>query len=336
MAKRPRIADVAAAAGVSTATVSMVLNGTGGRRIGAETSHRVRQAAESLGYRPNSVARGLRTRRTQMIGFIGDDVATTPFAGQMIRGAHDAAKDAGHLLLMTDTGGDPGEIAEAVEALQQRQTDGLVIATMYHQVVELPESAAALPHVLLNSRPARGGCSWTAPDEKGGSEAVLSELTALGHTRIAHLTTAEDVPAKHLRAETWRDLAGPEAADLYREVPSASTPHGYAGALELLRRADRPTAVFCFNDRMAMGLYRAAAELGLSLPDDLSVVSYDDQELIAPALHPGLTSAALPHYDMGRWAVEELLRRMSEPGAEPAGRLMPCPVARRDSTAPPA
>jgi LacI family transcriptional regulator len=84
-----------------------------------------------------------------------------------------------------------------------------------------------------------------------------------------------------------------------------------------------------------MGVYRAAAELGLAIPEDLSVVSYDDQELIAPALHPGLTSAALPHYEMGRWAVVELLRRLDDPEAAPVQHRMPCPVARRHSVAKP-
>jgi LacI family transcriptional regulator len=86
---------------------------------------------------------------------------------------------------------------------------------------------------------------------------------------------------------------------------------------------------------MAMGVYRAAAELGLSIPGDLSVVSYDDQELIAPDLFPGLTSAALPHYDMGRWAVVELLRRLDDPETAPVQHLMPCPTAKRHSVAPP-
>ncbi|KPC68080.1 LacI family transcriptional regulator, partial [Thermoactinomyces vulgaris] len=104
------------------------------------------------GYRPNTVARGLRTRRTQMIGFVGDDVATTPFAGQMIRGAHDAAREAGFLLLMVDTSGDKDETAEAIGALQERQIDGIVLATMYHQVVEVPDAIGSTPCVLLDAR----------------------------------------------------------------------------------------------------------------------------------------------------------------------------------------
>jgi LacI family transcriptional regulator len=334
--RQPRLADVARAAGVSTATASMALNDTGGTRIGSQTRDRVRAAAAELGYRPNTVARGLRTRRTQMIGFIGDDVATTPFAGQMIRGAHDAAREAGFLLLMVDTSGDPAETGEAISALQERQIDGILLATMYHQVIEVPKAIGPTPHVLLDARTADGSASAVVPDERGGTLGVLSELTGAGHVRIGHVTTREDVQARAIRLETWRErvaASGIDPDDLLVEVDQATTPLGYEGAKRLLERPDRPTAIFCFNDRMAMGVYRAAAELGLAIPADLSVVSYDDQELIAPALSPGLTSAALPHYEMGQWAVKELLRRLDEPDAEPVQHHMPCPVSRRSSVA---
>lgn len=338
MATRPpRLTDVAKAAGVSTATASMALNGSGGNRISAETRDRVLAAAAELGYRPNTVARGLRTRRTHMIGFVGDNVATTPFAGQMIRGAHDAARQAGFLLLMIDTMGDPDETGEAIAALQERQIDGIVLATMYHQVTEVPKEIKSTPVVLLDSRTADDSVSSVVPDERGGTLGVLAELAAAGHRRIGHVTTLEDVEARHLRLATWREhvtACGLDADDLLAETAEARTHGGYESAMRLLGRPERPTAIFCFNDRMAMGVYRAAAELGLSIPGDLSVVSYDDQELIAPELAPGLTSAALPHYEMGSWAVNELLRRLDEPDAEPVQHLMPCPIARRDSVAP--
>ncbi len=181
MTKQPRLADVAKAAGVSTATASMALNDTGGRRIGSETRERVRAAAAELGYRPNTVARGLRTRKTQMIGFVGDDVATTPFAGQMIRGAHDAAREAGYLLLMVDTMGDPAETGEAIAALQERQIDGILLATMYHQVLEVPKIIGSTPCVLLDARTADGSVSSVVPDERGGTLGALVELSAAGH-----------------------------------------------------------------------------------------------------------------------------------------------------------
>jgi LacI family transcriptional regulator len=338
MTKRPRLADVARAAGVSTATVSMVLNDTGGSRIGTETRERVRAIAAELGYRPNTLARGLRTSRTNMLGFVGDDVATAPFAGQMIRGAHDAAREAGFLLLMVDTYGESAETAEAIGALQERQIDGIVYATMYHQVIDVPADMGTTPHVLLDARAADGSASSVVPDERGGTLAVLSELADAGHVRIGHITTVVDVEAKRLRLDTWREhvaAGGLDPADLLVEGTESLTYCGYESALQLLDRPDRPTAVFVFNDRMAMGVYRAAARLGLAIPQDLSIVSYDDQELIAPALYPGLTSAALPHYEMGRWAVLELLRRLDDPEAAPVQHLMPCPVSRRDSVAPP-
>ncbi|HEX2144863.1 MAG TPA: LacI family DNA-binding transcriptional regulator [Glycomyces sp.] len=338
MTKQPRLADVARAAGVSTATASMALNETGGRRIGVETRERVRAAAAELGYRPNTVARGLRTRKTQMLGFVGDDVATTPFAGQMIRGAHDAARQAGYLLLMVDTMGDPAETGEAIAALQDRQIDGILLATMYHQIVEVPAIIGSTPCVLLDARTEDGSVSSVVPDERGGTRGALAELSAAGHRRIGHVTTIDQVEAKFLRLATWREhLAadGVEPDGLMAEGTTSMSPGGYEAAMRLLRRPDRPTAVFCFNDRMAVGVYRAAAELGLSVPDELSIVSYDDQELIAPELVPGLTSTALPHYEMGRWAAEELLRRLENPEAAPVQHLMPCPVSRRGSVAPP-
>lgn len=336
--KQPRLADVAKAAGVSTATASMALNDTGGRRIGAETRERVRAAAAELGYRPNTVARGLRTRRTQMLGFVGDDVATTPFAGQMIRGAHDAAREAGYLLLMVDTSGDPEETGEAIAALQERQIDGILLATMYHQVTKVPAVIGSTPCVLLDARTPDGSASSVVPDERGGTLGALVELSAAGHRRIGHVTTVEQVEARHIRLATWREHVASYGVDpdgLLAEGPGAMSSGGYEAAMRLLRGPDRPTAIFCFNDRMAVGVYRAASELRLSIPDDLSVVSYDDQELIAPELIPGLTSTALPHYEMGRWATEELLRRLDDPEAAPVQHLMPCPVSRRDSVARP-
>ncbi|THV35199.1 LacI family DNA-binding transcriptional regulator [Glycomyces buryatensis] len=336
--KPPRLADVAKAADVSTATASMALNDTGGTRIGAGTRERVRAAAADLGYRPNRVASGLRTRRTHTLGFVGDDVATTPFSGQMIRGAHDAAREAGFMLLIVDTSGEAAETGEAVAALQERQIEGILLATMYHQVVKAPKAIATTPCVLLNARTPDGSASSVVPDERGGTLGLLAELTGAGHTRIGHITTTEDVEARAIRLATWRERVeanGLHSDDLLVEIDQATTRPAHAAALRLLDRPDRPTAVFCFNDRVAMGVYRAAAQLGLRIPEALSVVSYDDQELIAPELQPALISAALPHYEMGRWSVLELLRRLDNPEAATVQHLMPCPVVKRESVAPP-
>ncbi|AEF40164.1 LacI family DNA-binding transcriptional regulator [Hoyosella subflava] len=339
MAAKPRIKDVAERAGVSAATVSFVLNDVEGARVAPETRDRIRAAAKELGYRPNTVARGLRTQRTQMIGFISDEIATTPFAGQMIQGAHDAAHKAGYLLLMINTGQSADEQHLAAQALVQRQIDGAIVATMYHQMVEVPTELASTPRVVLDAKPQNDAVSYVVPDEAGGATAVMGELIAAGHHRIGHVTERNEPIAKGLRLQAYRESlrknALPEDPALIEE-DEANAHGGYRAVLRLLDSADPPTAVFCYNDRMAMGAYRAAAERGLKIPEDLSVAGYDNQQLISDALSPGLTTAALPHYHMGVWAVETLLATLSSTKPiEPQAHLMPCPLVRRHSIAPP-
>ena len=151
MEKNPKLKDVADKAGVSPTTASLVLNdkATG---IPTETRDRVFDASAELGYQPNALARSLRTNSTDTIGFVSDDVATTPFAGQMIQGAQDAAWKAGKLLLMVNTGGDTEVEQRAVDELLRRQVDGIIYSAMYHQVVTPPEAIRRVPSVLLDAR----------------------------------------------------------------------------------------------------------------------------------------------------------------------------------------
>ena len=140
MTERATITDVAERSGVSITTVSHVLNEVPGKRVNATTRARVQRAADELLYSPNRLARGLRTQRTQMIGFLSDRVSTTPFAGQMIVGAQDAAAEAGSLLVLLNSGGDPELEEREVQALRERQVDGIVYALFYHRVVTPPAS----------------------------------------------------------------------------------------------------------------------------------------------------------------------------------------------------
>jgi LacI family transcriptional regulator len=336
---RPRIKDVAERAGVSTATVSLVLNDVAGIRVAPATRDRVRAAARELGYRPNSVARSLRTQRTEMIGFVSDEIATTPYAGKMIQGAEDVAWQAGYVLLLVNTGGAEELQRRAVQALLERQVDGMVFATMYHKVVTLPEAISGIPLVVLDAEPDGSPVPFVVPDETGGAYAIMEELITAGHRRIAHITDRLGSPAALLRRQAYQDMLTRHGIPLEPGlVAGDDTDHegGHRAAKLLLDHAEPPTAVFCFNDQMAMGVYRAAAERGLRIPDDLSVVGFDDQELIASALSPGLTTVALPHYAMGEWAMQTLLERIHDhEGEAPGGRLMACPLVRRASVAPP-
>jgi LacI family transcriptional regulator len=339
MAGRATIKDVAERSGVSITTVSHVLNHLPGKRVSPTTRARVQRVAGDLHYRPNRLAKGLRTQRTQMIGFLSDRVTTTPFAGRMILGAQDAATDAGSLLVLLSSGDDPELEEREVQALLEHQVDGIVYALFYHRIVTPPASLRDGPVVLLDARTADGTISSVVPDEVGGSRAAVEELLAVGHRRIGFVNNCDDIPARSLRLAGYR-----QALEVYG-VPfdnslvierSANASGGYSGAIELLGQSERPTGIFCFNDRTAMGVYQAANALGLAIPDDLSVVGFDNQESIADSLWPGLTTIALPHYEMGQWAVKTLLEQIeSQPPYPPANALMSCPIVRRGSVAAP-
>lgn len=334
--------DVADRAKVSVSTVSLVLNGRDGGRVKPAVSKRVRKSAQELGYSPNLLARGLRTSQTQTIGLISDRVASTPFAGRMLAGAQNAAWDAGRLLLLVDTGGDAEMEQEAVRALAQRNVDALIYASMYHRVVELPTVPAELPLVVLDARPAdnRPDLAWVVPDEAGGARAAVTALLDAGHTRIGYCSDAVDVPAVHERLRSFHDTLAERgitaAPELVVQVDGSNAADGREAASRLLSLPEPPTALFCYNDRMAMGAYRAAREFGLRIPEDVSIVGFDDQEHVADGLAPGLTTVALPHYEMGVWAAEQVLATLTggEQG-EPNQRRMPCPLVSRESVAAP-
>jgi LacI family transcriptional regulator len=345
MADRVRIKDVAAAAGVSTWTVSQILNRVEGRRISPETQERVLRVAEELGYRPNGLARSLRLQRSQTLGFVSDVIANTQHDSQIIQGAQDAAAAKGMLLLLVNAGRDAELERRSIEMLLQRQVDGVLYAAMYHRIVRLPETLRSTPTVLLDARSDDDvAVPFVVPDEVGGGYAAVRELIEHGHRRIGMAVGTADIPALHGRIEGYRkalaEAGVPYDPSLVVAEPAEPTEmaSGYRAALRLLTADQRPTALFCFNDRTAMGAYRAAAELGLSIPDDLSVMGFDNQELICDGLHPGLSTVQLPHYEMGARAVAHLLALIDDPGRPPgtaAQEMLPCPLVPRASVASP-
>ena len=346
MQRKVSIRDVAAEAGVSVTTVSHVLNNASGARVSDATREKVTTIAAQLGYAPNKLAQGLRLQRTQVLALLSDRIATTPYAGRIILGAQETASAHGRVVLLLNTGGDPDLEEREVSVLRQHQVDGALYASMYHRQVTVPEGLAGLPVVLLDASSTDPRYPSVVPDEIGGGQAAVRELVAAGHRRIGFVTNVDDIPATHGRLAGYQQAlaeAGiPFSPDLVI-VEESDTPGGYRASLELLGRADRPTGLFCFNDRMAMGAYRAAYELGLRIPHELSVVGFDNQELIAEGLFPGLTTVALPHYEMGAWAVNTMIKLLDDPSPARRPRRRPsthvamaCPVVRRQSVAAPA
>ena len=338
MTTKVGIREVAKAAGVSVTTVSHALNDATSFRVKAATQQHIREVAKDLGYAPNRLASGLRNQRSQILGLVSDEITTTPFAGALIRGAQDAAYERGYVVMVVNSGMDSELENREITMLQQHQVDGVIYARMYHQSAEVPEQLTGLPTVLLDAVTEDKSISSVVPDEVGAAEAAVEALIQAGHTRIGMINNRDDIPATHGRREGFLNALqrhGLEYDPSTYVIGTALTQGGREAALELLSQKNRPTALFCFNDRVAMGAYQAATLLGLRIPEDVSIIGIDNLEIIADALWPGLTTVALPHYEMGRWAVNRILDDIESPGSPAVQTQMDCPLIERGSLGPP-
>jgi len=340
--KRVTLADVARSAGVSQTAASFVLSGRREEmRISLDVEARVLRAVRETGYRPNIVSRSLRTGATQTIGFVSDTVATTPFAGHLIWGALDAAREHDHLLFTGETEGDPDLERQLIEAMHDRRVDGIVFASMYTRKMAVPAALLDGPAVLLNALPSgRSPIPCVVPDEAKAGRTAARVLVDAGFTSGIYLVgagpTANRVPKGSVAAV--ERLAGISTALRFAGVTVEGAvacadwqPElGYRATRRLLDKAT-PAALICFNDRLAFGAYQALADSGLSVPDDVSVVSFDD-DVLASWMRPQLTTVALPHYELGRAAVELLLDSAGhETDGKSAVHRIPMPLRERES-----
>jgi LacI family transcriptional regulator len=328
------MADVGRLAGVSPTTVSFVINNRENSGISPQTRQLVLEAVDMLGYRPNRAAQGLRTRRTHTIGLITDRVAVTPHGGRTISGAHDVAQRHGSLLLIVNS--NSRIVRAAVDDLLDRQVDGIVFAAEGTSRMTPPEAVRQVPTVLVNCFAPGDTTPCVLPDELRGGRDATELLLAAGHRRIAHITGARAAWATRERIKGY--FAALKDAGISRNEDLVltgrfRTDSGYELTQRLLTLKQWPTAIFCGNDRMAMGAYQALAEAGLRVPDDMSIVGYDDQEDLAAELRPPLTTLRLPYYEMGRWALEQIFAG-TVPTLPPRTYLR-CPVIIRGSAATP-
>jgi len=335
--RAPTMTDVAKLAGVSQATVSLVINKVVGASIPEETRERIWQAVEKLAYRPNVAAQLLRTRRSGTIGFVSDAIASTPFAGKIIEGAQKSAWDKDKLLVVLNTGNDITMKKAAVDMLLDRQIEGIIYAAFYHQVVNPPPNLYQVPAVLLDCYCPDRSLPSVVPDEVRGGREATEILLNKGHRRIGFINIQPYLPAAHGRLEGYKQAL--EAHNLSFDPTlvrssNSNADEGYTAALELMNLAERPTALFCGTDRVAMGAYDALKFLGLRIPEEVAVIGFDNQELIAAYLRPALSTMALPHYEMGQWAVEYLLQTAAseEPDqSNPPQHKIFCPYVPRHS-----
>ena len=321
-AARVTSVDVARRAGVSQSTVSLVFSGKAPGRISARTEEAVRAAAEELGYRPNVAARALKTGAARTVALVVPDI-TNPFFGGLLRGAQTAARAAGYAVALIDTNNDRDWGAASAEALRAGPADGLLL----FEVDPPPRAAGSEPIVVIESE-SRGHPSVRL-DVASGTEAAIRHLLELGHRRIGHVASVHDRPTFRLRRRTVDRLVGDDVPRVRSEFTLASARDAVR---ELLTGHDDLTALFCDDDVVAAGAYLGARELGVRIPDDLSVVGFDGLD-IGRVLDPPVTTIVADAGELGRIAFELLTAQLQ--GKRPRSRVLPVELEVRGSTAPP-
>jgi DNA-binding LacI/PurR family transcriptional regulator len=318
---------VARCAGVSQSTVSLVLSGKARGRVSETTAERVRECARELGYRPNVAAQALRLGASRAVALLVPDM-TNPFFSRVLRGAQRAAQKAGYVVILVDTQNDRHWESQSFEALRAGPVDGYLLFE-----VAAPDALGSDESVVLmeTEGPRRPSVRF---DGEAGAAAAIEHFLELGHTRIGHLAAA-------FRALTFEDRerarqrvlsdAGIDPDDQPRVLTPITIEDARMNGLKLLD--ERPTAVFCDDDVIAAGLYLAARERGLRIPEDLSVIGFDDMDF-ARVLSPPLTTVALDAELLGATSFELLEVRLS--GKRTRKQIvLPVELLVRGSTAPP-
>ena len=321
------IYDVARVAGVSPSTVSRAFSRPG--RVSAQTAERIRQVAEELGYRSREVTRAAAKTTTKVLGLAVADI-TNPFNFRVIRGCQAAAAEAGFVVTLNDA-----QESEALEREMLRRSlpllDGLIIASSRLSDTELRTLAKSLPVVILNRRVS--GLHCIVPDMAHGVRKAAEHLLALGHRNITYLAGPEASWADGMRWRAVRESARELGFTEHRVGPFAPTLQGGRGAAEVIA-ARRLKAVVCFNDLMAIGLMQGLAERGIKVPDQVSVVGFDN--IFASALvTPGLTTVAAPLTMLGDSAVRYITATLTGHKTPETGPvLVPVRLIVRQSTGP--
>lgn len=329
------IREVARAAGVSTATVSRALNGAG--RVSAQTRARVLTTAQDLGYQPNDVARSLLGKSTQTIAIVVPDI-TNPFFPELVKGFEAAADAREHLVLLCDSAEDETRVWKDLAALRRKQVDGVVLVGVRLGEDRLAAVTSGLPVVTVDREVRLHGASVVQSDHRAGATLATRHLVELGHRRIAHLAGPPGLSVAELRRAGYLDAL--RAAKCRRDEALVVTAgfleqDGYNATRELLHRGVDHTAVFAANDLVAIGALDAYEERGVRVPDDVSVVGFDDIHL-SRYIRPRLTTVRQDIYGLGARAAEILIDLLSGGApSQPTSEIIQVKLVTRDSTAPP-
>ncbi|MFC7549305.1 LacI family DNA-binding transcriptional regulator [Plantactinospora sp. GCM10030261] len=331
--RRATIREVADAAGVSRSTASRALTGRG--YVAPAVRDRVREVARGLGYVADATARHLRQQASQSIGVLVSDL-NNPFYAGLAAGISQQARKRQYTMMLADDGGSPEVEAEAAEAFVALRVAG-VIVTPVSAEISTYLARQRIPVVEVDRQFAAGACDAVVVDNESAARRVTTQLLELGHRRIAlvidemHWTTGRDRLAGYRAAFT---TAGVPFDDSLVVTAGWDVEAARIEAHKLLSRSEPPTAVFAANNVLAEAVWRASAELSLSIPGQLSLVSFDDVSWMS-LVRPGVTAVAQDPVALGEAAISQLFERIQAPLAPVRTVLLSARVASRGSTAPP-
>lgn len=303
---------IAKAAGYSVSTVSRALTNPD-YPVNPETRQHIQDVARAMGYKPNMAARSLRTDQTNTIGIIADDILS-PFVPPIIRGIQDYLKQFDFLSLIVNSDWDPEIEQDAINALVSRPVDGIIFVESSHLAENESLRQSGKPYIFAHRLFGKTVHNSVVPDDFYGGRLAVQHLASLGHRRIAIINGREGWHSAERRYEGYQaELAaqGIEFDPALVERGDWEYEGGYDAARRLLSQKPAPTAIFAANDLMALGAIGAIQDAGLSVPDDVAVVGYDNREF-SRVVRPRITTVSMPVYEMGRMAAELLLRQITE------------------------
>ncbi|WP_032907976.1 ribose operon transcriptional repressor RbsR [Yersinia intermedia] len=310
--------DVARLAGVSTSTVSHVINKN--RFVSDPIRDKVLAVIKQLNYAPSALARSLKLNQTRTIGMLVT-ASSNPFYAEVVRGVERSCYERGYSLILCNTEGDIDRMSRSIETLMQKRVDGLLLmCTENHRPSQdILRCYPSLPIIMMDWAPFEGVNDVIQDNSLLGGEMATSYLIARGYTRIACIAGPQDkTPAKE-RLEGYRqamDRAGLPIPSGYEVASDFEFGGGLVAMKQLLALPEPPEAVFTSNDAMAVGVYQALHQAGLSIPQDMAVIGYDDIEL-AQYMTPPLTTIHQPKDSLGELAIDTLIHRLNNPEAEP-------------------